>query len=729
MLISTKRTILLLLFVLIPLFSFGQFVEEYKSKILAQDHVIQDYERWLRDGNKYGLFQLAGYLDDTTRVTEYLGYHVLQSTISEIVRRDLEENTSFLDNEFEFTDSTTQKQFEDFIYSNREQIHFSELSETFLITPFDEREIEYRLETITQNQVQDLEDKQTILLEGSSLEQSWIKEYNIDELIKKKDPKALLRIAQHLFHIRSRFNEYYHYFEGHQELLKLLTHKNLFVKDRQGKYTHNFEQNTDKEKLTNLLTFFAKYYQNFQWNEEESFFECKNLKVEVTAPERYLFDLIYQHDNDSLALSAFQKIITSDSVELILKLNNEYGNKIFTDRNSSLPNNLDSFIPTLLTFSQYCKNNEIEFLPSQKVTNYINHITDTLILYNDYEKIDSLEEILLKNIHLDEITALEFWFFSERSYTSFQVGRFLDKFYSQKWDSLLHSPKHLKLYLKKMSWFETTQIIAYYYITKFYSDDKEIQKLLENLDTQRDKEIEKQIEKIKKMNSTYKKPSLSINEITYDSTLRVKPIDNFEERFKKIVRTEKEDEIQNGYILDTLLNKISYSQISKALDLLNTVKYRYEFSKYDFINESFGLGIESFSWDSLVRQDFMKIYDSLTRYELCEYYLAKNNIDYKIKGTDSLDYDKIYQLFKYGIAYSISASEEPDSYLYFIIKILEMKFGTTLGYSENLQASGEYYITQIKRRKNKWKLFLEQNNLIKDNTPPSFTYYITIMEN
>ena len=717
-----QKVLLFLFFILLSSSVFGQFVNEYESKILLQDHVIKEYERWLRNGDKYGVFQLAGHLDDTTQVTEFLGYHVLQSKIFEITERILEENTSFLEEEFNWNDSVTKTKFEKFIYSNREKIHFSELSETFLITPLKERELDYKLQPLTPYQIQDLEAKKTILLKIKSLERSWINSYEIDTLLAQKNPKALLKIAQHLFHIRSRFNEYYHYFEGHQELLQLLTRKNIFVKDEKGKYTHTFNQNKEKTTL-HLLTFFAKYYQNFEWNEAEGYFEAKGLKVEEADIERYWFDLIHQ-DDDSLALLAFQNSILSDNTELILNLNEEYKQEHLFKSNGSLPSNLSSFIPIMLNFSQYCKSENIELLPSPKVKKYIAQMNDTTIGYDDYEKIDKLEKELLENIYLDEITAIEFHFFTRQSGSNFYTGRFLDKFYSQKWDSLVHSPKHLKLYLKKMSWFENTRIIAYYYITKFYSDDKKIANLLNNLKTE-DKEIHKQIARIKKMNASYAVPNCSLDTISSNAA----PIKDFEEKFATLIELAKEgkdEPIRNSYILDTLLENISYSQIGKTIELLESAEYYYEFSKYNFMHENFG--ISGFSTDSTFREKFLLLYDSLNQYELYEHFLKSKNIDYKKEGTNDLDYDKIYELLKYEISYDINCGEEPNSYIYFIIKLLENKFETTLGYSENLKGADEYYITQVKRRKNKWKMFLEQNDLLKkkDVTPPSFTYFIDI---
>lgn len=147
--------------------------------------------------------------------------------------------------------------------------------------------------------------------------------------------------------------------------------------------------------------------------------------------------------------------------------------------------------------------------------------------------------------------------------------------------------------------------------------------------------------------------------------------------------------------------------------------------KVHIYGKRLGLFIDD-NFDTLpARTAFLNLYDKLSEFELYSYYLNKAGIDYKNKD-NSLNYDKIFDILKYNVvvAFAGGGGSKRDNEVYAIIKILELKHKTTLGYPKKLCNSNGIYGCDSQDRANEWMQFIITKSLLKEqhNEPVSFHY-------
>jgi hypothetical protein len=91
---------------------------------------------------------------------------------------------------------------------------------------------------------------------------------------------------------------------------------------------------------------------------------------------------------------------------------------------------------------------------------------------------------------------------------------------------------------------------------------------------------------------------------------------------------------------------------------------------------------------------------------------------------NSLNYDKIYELIKYDVvvAFVGGGGGKRNNEVYALIKLLEIKYKTTLGYPQKLCNSQDSYACSSEDRATEWMQFLIDNKLLKleHNQPVSF---------
>src|SRR5690348_4843063 len=109
------------------------------SKLFGQKHLIYGLEQRLMNGDKSALFDIAKYFDSKKELTEFLGYHIIQTNESEVAKRITQENCIFTDSEITISSSTTSNEFLSFLNSNKSKIIFSKTANAFIVTPLEER--------------------------------------------------------------------------------------------------------------------------------------------------------------------------------------------------------------------------------------------------------------------------------------------------------------------------------------------------------------------------------------------------------------------------------------------------------------------------------------------------------------------------------------------------------------------------------------------------------------
>ncbi len=681
--------------------------------VLAQDSVLNKFEARLMLGDKSALFEIAPYFDSTKKVTEFLGYHIFDPTQSQIAERIVEENCFFTDEEIKITGNTTAKQFSAFLTQHKDKIFFSTLAQAFLLTPLENRTTKFDIREISNDRKLTLKKME---VELKSLD--WVKRDKIDSLIRVKDPKALLLIASALFKVRYRFNRGYFKQNEFTDLLQLLTGTEIAVDNEKGELSWHVEKEFYPQASLNLLVYFAANYAKYKWDGQISVFTNGAYKAKSIGNEERLFQLL-NNENDSIAMDAFTQLTTCDPIK-VTRLADEY-EKAGINNNFAMPIFPYRFLRQMVVLTEYCKNENIDFAGS-------------LELRNDIEKLDSglsfterrkLENRLINSLTLNEITTFEYWaLINEQSYQlTYSAGRILDIFYSKNWDNLISDKKQLQLYLEKSILFDRLGIIGICnnYLAKFKNASVVTIEKLNSFQTN-DPTIKLQIEKAKKIAITkLERPNIAKREFDGNRDYNITDVQH---EIASIIASGK-DSSETEDQLVALLSKINYTQIGVALKAIEDIKFSTGWKKYSFMERDFGFFMLD-NFDSISsRNSFLKSYNKLSEYGLYEYYLDKAGIDYKSNDA-SLDYDKIYELLKYDIvtAFVGGGGGKKDNEAYPLIKLLEIKYNTTLGYPHKLCNSNGMWGCSSDDRAKEWMQYFVDKKLLKKehNRSVSFGY-------
>lgn len=695
-----KRNLLLILLLIIS------------SNLFAQKERLDFLDWQLRKGDFNALTEIAEYFDSKTDLTEYLGYHIINTNESNVSKRIVQENTMFLDSEIIIDSTTTTSDFKKFLTENRKKIKFSNLANAFLIKDFDRRTTDFEIVDLTEFKWSELNAKINELL---SLD--WVKENKIDSLVKAKNSLALLKTASVLLKNRNRFDEYDYNEEEVINLIQLLTKSEIAVPNERGELRYHLDKEFYDEPKINLLIFFANNYKNYEWNESTNTFRNNNLNKKPVDYEKQLFEML-SSENNTIAQNAFISL-TKLNPERVSELADQY-RKADISENDNLPTFAFKFLKQLIQLSNYSKENNINFEGSKKLQNQI-ELLKTDLSFNERK---NLEDRLINELTLDNITSFEYWsLIYESSWElTYSAGRVLDKFYSKNWNELITNPKHLETYLLKSRLFDDLGIIGFCnnYLMKFLDPSQETKVAIQSFSSTNLKvqgQLKKALAIAEKTIEFKAKEKKTWNGNTFDR------VDDFDKSFEKIKKLSDSLEVFEDEVL-SLLSRIKYSQIEKALKTVEELPLK-DFTKYSFLDRDFGFSFIGDFTQSEVRKEFLVNYGKFSELDFHKYYLKNRGIE--ITNTnEKLDFDKIYDILKYDIktAFVGGGGSTKDNGVYAVIKVLEITFNTELDFPDKLCSSDGIYACNPRSRAKEWMNYLEIHNHLKKehNEPVSFAY-------
>jgi hypothetical protein len=694
-----KRNLLILLLII-------------SSNLFAQKERLDFLDWQLRKGDFNALTEIAEYFNSKTDLTEYLGYHIINTNESTVSKRIVQENTMFLDSEIVIDSTTTTADFKKFLTDNQQKIKFSNLSNAFLITDFDKRTTDFEIVDLTDFKWSELNAKRNELL---SLD--WVMENKIDSLINAKNSLALLETASVFLKNRNRFNVYDYNEEEVVDLIQLLIKSQIAVPNERGELSYHLEKEYYDEPRINLLIFFANNYKSYEWNESIKAFSNKNLDRKTVDYESQLFEML-SSENDTIAQNAFISL-TKLNPERVSELSDQY-RKADISENYILPTFSFKFLKQLVQLTNYSQENNIDFEGSEKLKNQI-ELLKTDLTFSERRK---LEDRLINELTLDDITAFEYWsLIYEKSWSlTYSAGRILDKFYSKNWNNLINNPKHLETYLFKSRLFDDLGIIGFCnnYLVKFLGSTQETKTSIKKLTSTNSKvqgQIDKALEMANKQIEFKEKEKKTWDGNTFER------IDDFDKSFKKTTKLSDSLELFEDKV-EFILSRIKYTQIEKALNTLEKLPLK-DFTKYSFLDRDFGFSFIGDFKQSEVRKEFLVNYNKFSELDFHKHYLEKNDIEI-INTNGKLDFDKIYEILKYDIktAFVGGGGSTKDNGVYAVIKVLEITFKTTLGFPNKLCSSNGMYACNSRSRAREWMNYLEVNNYLKkeNNEPVSFAF-------
>ena len=181
------------------------------------------------------------------------------------------------------------------------------------------------------------------------------------------------------------------------------------------------------------------------------------------------------------------------------------------------------------------------------------------------------------------------------------------------------------------------------------------------------------------------------------------------------------DQATRADLQKNILAKISYEDISIILDFIDGLIDKNGNSDISFLNKDFGIPI--FKFESVKQINLMrKRHQSMSQKEFYIAYLKDFGVDFLLKK-HKLDYKKIVEILNYDITYRFvgRGGGHRDYYVYAIIKILEMEFGTSLGYNEKLNEFQTFYKYTSNGRAKDWINYLIKNGYLESyKLVPSF---------
>lgn len=680
---------------------------------MTHDHPLYQLEERLMDGDKSALIEIAPYFDSQKEVIEFLGYHQLHTKESAFAKRIVIENSLFTDEEFRITDTSTSKQFLNFLDKYNDKIVFSDLATSFLITPLEQRPVNFEIRAVSEKSMQELHNNVKDFLYTE-----WVWDNNIDVLIKQKDPTSLLIIASELFKIRSRFDRYYFYEEEFIHLLQYLTGTDIGVENEKGLISWHIDEDYYPESKLNLLIYFSHFYTKYSWDEKRSIFVRPDHKIRPLEREEMLFPLL-DNKNDSIALDAFKQLTVCDP-EKVAALADEYESANIHS-NFAIPIFPYRFLKQLVLLTAYCKANEIDFNGTEELKNDIALLQKKL----SFSERRKCEDRLIRTLTLDNITAFEYWalLYEQSTGVTYSAGRILDVFYSEHFNEILNDDRQLTLFLKKTALFDDLGIIGICnnYSVKFTN----LQEYgIERLDALQSTDILilHQIERAKficKQALTIPNDTMKISDANMDFAVK-----NIRQEIRVIRNISDQEAMEDS--LTELLSKINYGQIGEAIERIEDIKFEeYKWKKYSFLERDFGFFMYWNFDKEATRSEFLADYKKFSEFNFYKNMLMKSGLDY-FKDDGSLSYDKIYDALKYNVvvAFAGGGGGRDDNEVYAVIKLLELTHNTTLGYPKKLCNSDGIYGCDSQDRADYWMLYLRENGLLEHEhaQPVSFHY-------
>lgn len=664
----------------------------------AQIRVFSELEHRLRRGDKTALYEYAHFFDSKKDTFERAYLHTFRSTVGGIVKRIYKENCAFTENELVIDFRTTAKDFYDFWQLDSSRIVFSREINAFIVVPLDKKTAEVAFTKVPIIRYNELKAQYPKMLAYK-----WVKDAGIDTLILQKNPQALYRIAAELYKGRHTF-----YREGvnqieYLELLAVLIKCRIIVED-ENKYKL-WTPPLSRPALFNLLIYFAGNYKQYTWDDNSQIFRNDNIKIELPGKEDSLFQLL-SSKNDSVAIDAFAGLTLLDTAK-VLPLAREYESSDI----KVLPietKDIHHFFFRMYAFTTYCREHSIDFLGTSVLRKYIGQLKSDLT----FSERRRLEDELIRILTPENVTALEYWAFINMysAKLNYSIGRVLDIFYSENWKQITGSERYLRHYIEKSYLFGKFpgMGICSYYTEKFTGNGWDIYQRLDALECN-DEDMYDHIAYTRSKCMSHA-DTADPDKDCGDTRHKVR---NIEKEIKEVIISQLDAlELEDSLVF--LLSKADYNQLPAVMRIMEGYEFTFRLCrKYKFIKADHGIFINDDVNLPLVRQEFLKCYDSLSQYQLYAYYLHKAGVDYRYDD-GSLDYDKIFDILKYNAVekfVDVDFSNRSENEVFSIIKLLELTHNTALGYCSHCATVDCRCLPQ--KRANAWMRYLSGKGLLK----------------
>jgi hypothetical protein len=527
-----------------------------------------------------------------------------------------------------------------------------------------------------------------------------------------QNPGVLLVIASEWYKKRTRFNRYYFNDYEFLNLMKQLTHVDLGVIDQNNKLTFLYNDDYNSIARLHYLIYWVNHYKEYKWDKGKGYFVNATEIISKKSAEENLFPFLTQK-NDSLAMAAFIKLTEMDTA-IVARLADEYS-KDDINRNYSIPTFPFQFLKQMVVLTSYCRDNGIKYKADGWLLNSLHELSKDLSFTKRYQ----LENELIEKLKPGDITAVEYWglVYEQNWGLTYSTGRVLDKFYSKNWKQISADRNLLILFLKKAELFDRLGIIGICnkYLKKFQHASPGVLRLTAQIkNTTNDNDIANAANKVISIFGPMAEPAFND---TPEIKIAVYGVKDLKSEYQDTIHKYKSN-VDRRWPLNQLFARINYAQLGEAVNLLLEGEVVDKYKQFWIIENDFGLDVSHSSRQEAM--DFLKIYHSKTEYEVYEFYFEKTGL----KGLDKAGnfiYEEVYDVLKFGVvdAFVGGGGSRREDGIYPLIRMLELKFKTRLGYPEKFCESEGVYSCNCTDRAKAWLHFLEEKGYVKpDKTEP-----------
>lgn len=505
--VSTRITCFLFL-----LISTAGFSQDY----LFHD-IINDFKQNYINGDVKNLYDLAPLLDVSTVIDDNLGYHLLENEVKHIAARQIKENVLFPQTINLDSITNSKEDFRLFLDENKSSLSFSKLINAYIIKDLQSFKFEYELkEKHAEGEKFEIKSEISISFDDFKIDKknyekrvdflgailkstNLFDHYNVIpeilvELIKTKDPRALLFIGSEPFRFRYKYNNHA-YNEQYYEIINAFTDISIALKDEKDNLTIQLsEDDYYNIKSKNYLFYWIHHYQDYSWDDEKGLFVNLKESSQRLSELEINFQKLYSSDN-KIARIAFDDILENDAAK-VDKLLGAYKFESYGDfkQNDTLPMFFKRRLLNLTKLTSFFKSENVNYKTDSTLYKKIRAIKN-LKTYKD--KIE-YEDRLVSELSFNEITRLEYFLSKEDHNKNYWNGinnslaRVFDIYYTNNFDQIINNEYHLRQYLKKAALFDNFGIRGSQnnYLLKFKGISKsQKEQLLVLLRKETDKEI------------------------------------------------------------------------------------------------------------------------------------------------------------------------------------------------------------------------------------------------
>jgi hypothetical protein len=278
----------------------------------------------------------------------------------------------------------------------------------------------------------------------------WIQRNAMRDMLNTKHPRLLLYLSS-LIRLKKEDQNKLEY------LLKKITNTEFSLPNNtEGvKSKNSFNTLEYLEKFKEFVRYWANNAEEFEWDEGRFYFVNKNEVAERTENYERLFRRL-NSENDSVALASFIQLTEGEPSSIAALV--EKFRPLLRTYNRQLPDIHYGYLEQMSRLVAFCQRNKI----SLKLPLEIDTLLQKLMSIHQPEERYFLENQLIKEIKIDNITALEYQgcIFSNNQEMALSIGRILDLTYTRHWKQILLDDDLIRLFLKKSALFKKIGVVG-----------------------------------------------------------------------------------------------------------------------------------------------------------------------------------------------------------------------------------------------------------------------------